>query len=49
MVIKVVAFDFGHTLVDERKDGMIPLEAGPVHLMPDVSDALQQLSIPLAV
>src|SRR5271165_2399048 len=47
--LRVVAFDFGHTLVDERKDGTIPLETRPVHLMPDVYETLPQISPPLAV
>ena len=49
MVIKVVAFDFGHTLIDERKDGTVPLDSRCIHLMPDVSEALPFLSLPLAV
>ena len=40
MVIKAVAFDFGHTLIDERKDDHIPLESSPIHLMPEVSEVL---------
>lgn len=49
MVIKAVAFDFGHTLVDEQKDASISLESRPVHLMPGVSEILLHLVIPLAV
>lgn len=49
MVIKAVAFDFGHTLVDEQKDASISLESRPVHLMPGVSEILPYLVIPLAV
>jgi FMN phosphatase YigB (HAD superfamily) len=49
MVIRAVAFDFGHTLIDERKDGTISLESRPIHLMPGVSEVLPQISIPLAV
>jgi FMN phosphatase YigB (HAD superfamily) len=48
-MIKAVAFDFGHTLVDEEKDATIPLEARPVHLMPWVTEILPQVPIPLAV
>ena len=49
MVIRAVAFDFGHTLVDEEKDASIPLESRPVHLMPEVSEVLPHVRIPLAV
>jgi hypothetical protein len=49
MVIKAVAFDFGHTLIDERKDGNLPLDSRPIHLMPGVSEVLPFLSLPLAV
>jgi FMN phosphatase YigB (HAD superfamily) len=49
MVIKAVAFDFGHTLIDERKDGDVPLDSRPIHLMPEVSEVLPFLALPLAV
>ena len=49
MVIKSVAFDFGHTLIDERKDGDVPHESRPVHLMTEVSEVLPFLPLPLAV
>jgi FMN phosphatase YigB (HAD superfamily) len=49
MVIRAVAFDFGHTLVDEQKDASIPLELRPIHLMPGVSEILPHIRIPLAV
>jgi FMN phosphatase YigB (HAD superfamily) len=49
MVIQAVAFDFGHTLMDERKDDNVPLESRPIHLMPEVSEVLPFLSLPLAV
>jgi FMN phosphatase YigB (HAD superfamily) len=49
MVIKAVAFDFGHTLIDERKDADVPLESRPIHLMPVVSEVLPFLPVPLAV
>lgn len=42
---KLIAFDFGHTLVDER----LPLETEPVALMPGVLNAVQNISLPLAV
>jgi hypothetical protein len=40
MVIKAVAFDFGHTLIDERKDDNVPLASRPIHLMPEVCEVL---------
>lgn len=49
MDVKVVAFDFGHTLIDERRDGDIALASRPVHLMPEVPETLPQISFPLAV
>jgi FMN phosphatase YigB (HAD superfamily) len=44
--IKVIAFDVGHTLIDERIDAatFVP----PVHAMPHVADALLQMDLPLA-
>jgi len=42
-LIRAVAFDFGHTLVDEEKDASIPLESRPIHLMPDVTQTLPHL------
>jgi FMN phosphatase YigB (HAD superfamily) len=42
-----IAFDWGHTVMDERRDEHIPLEARPVHLMPGVADVLPQLRLPL--
>lgn len=49
MVIRALAFDFGHTLVDEQRDEDIPLESRPVHLIPEVAEILPRISIPLAV
>jgi FMN phosphatase YigB (HAD superfamily) len=49
MVINAVAFDLGHTLIDERKDGDVPLDSRPIHLMPEVSKVLPILALPLAV
>ena len=48
-LIRVVAFDFGHTLVDEEKDASVPLESRPVHLMPEVPEILVRIPIPMAV
>ena len=49
MAIRAVAFDFGHTLIDEQRDRTIPFESRPIHLMPEVSKTLPGMSIPLAV
>jgi hypothetical protein len=49
MVIKAVAFDFGHALIDERKDDNVPLASRPIHLMPEVCEGYPFLSLPLAV
>jgi FMN phosphatase YigB (HAD superfamily) len=49
MIIKAVAFDFGHTLVDEQKDASISLELRPIHLMPWVSEILPIIPTRLAV
>jgi HAD superfamily hydrolase (TIGR01509 family) len=49
MTPKAVAFDWGHTLMDERRDAEIPLDTRPVHLMPGVADVLPRLTQPLAV
>jgi hypothetical protein len=48
-LIRVVAFDFGHTLVDEEKDASVPLESRPVHLMPEVPEILLRIPVPMAV
>jgi FMN phosphatase YigB (HAD superfamily) len=49
VILKAVAFDFGHTLVDERKDEAIPLASRPVYLMPHVLKILPQVPFPMAV
>ena len=38
--VKVLALDWGHTLMDERRDRHIPLDDRPAHLMPGVREAL---------
>ncbi len=48
-ILKVIAFDFGHTLMDERKDADMPLETRPVHLMPEVLEVLPQLPLSMAL
>jgi FMN phosphatase YigB (HAD superfamily) len=49
MNLKAVAFDLGHTLMDERRDAHVPIETRPVHLMPGVSGMFPKLTLPLAV
>lgn len=49
MPLKAIAFDWGHTLMDERRDEHIPLDTRPVYLMPGVADVLPQLTVPLAL
>ncbi|HUI83953.1 MAG TPA: HAD family hydrolase [Candidatus Binatia bacterium] len=49
MLLKAIAFDWGHTLMDERQDEHIPLGDRPVHLMSGVADVLPQLTLPLAL
>jgi FMN phosphatase YigB (HAD superfamily) len=49
MPLKAVAFDWGHTVMDERRDRDVPLEARPVHLMPGVSEVLPRIELPMAL
>ena len=49
MPLRAIAFDWGHTLMDERQDEHIPLDIRPIYLMPGVADVLPQLTLPLAV
>jgi len=49
MLLKAVAFDWGHTVVDENRDVDIPLDVRPVHLMPGVSEVLPRIALPLAL
>jgi HAD superfamily hydrolase (TIGR01509 family) len=49
MPLKAVAFDWGHTVMDECRDGDVPLDARPVHLMPGVAEVLPQIALPLAL
>jgi FMN phosphatase YigB (HAD superfamily) len=46
---KAVAFDWGHTVMDERRDADVPLDVRPVHLMPGVSEVLPEIALPLAL
>src|SRR5262245_18577798 len=47
--LRLVTFDFGRTLVEERKEAAVPIESRPVDLMPDVLEALPQVHLPMAV
>jgi HAD superfamily hydrolase (TIGR01493 family) len=49
MPLKAIAFDWGHTLMDERRDAEISLDTRPIHLMPGVVETLDQLDLPLAL
>ncbi len=49
MPLKAVSFDWGHTVMDECRDGEISLDLRPVHLMPGVSEVLPQIALPLAL
>jgi HAD superfamily hydrolase (TIGR01509 family) len=48
-MLKAVAFDWGHTIMDERHDVEIPLNKRPIHLMPGVREVLPRLPLPLAL
>src|SRR5262249_6660026 len=47
--MKAIAFDWGHTLIDERRDEHIPLDTRPVYVMPGVVEVVPRLTLPLAV
>jgi FMN phosphatase YigB (HAD superfamily) len=47
--VNIVALDWGHTLMDERRDRDVPLDDRPAHLMPGVREALGAIPLPLAV
>jgi FMN phosphatase YigB (HAD superfamily) len=49
MRLKTVAFDWGHTVMDERKDRDVPLDIRPIHVMPGVVHALERIHLPLAL
>ena len=49
MPLTAIAFDWGHTLIDERRDREIPLDRRPVCLMPGAAEVLPQLGLPLAL
>jgi FMN phosphatase YigB (HAD superfamily) len=47
--LMAVAFDWGHTVMNERLDADMPLRTRPVHLMPGVAEVLPRLAVPLAL
>jgi FMN phosphatase YigB (HAD superfamily) len=47
--LKAIAFDWGHTIMDEGRDADVPLATRPVHLMPGVSEVLPQITLPMAL
>jgi FMN phosphatase YigB (HAD superfamily) len=49
MSLKAVAFDWGHTVMDEIRDGEVPLDVRPIHLMPGVSEVVPRIALPLAL
>ena len=49
MQLKAIAFDWGHTVMDENRDREVPLDVRPIHLMPGVSEMLPHLAFPLAL
>jgi FMN hydrolase / 5-amino-6-(5-phospho-D-ribitylamino)uracil phosphatase len=49
MPLKAIAFDWGHTVTDECRDGDVPLDVRPVHLMPGVLEVLPKIALPLAL
>lgn len=49
MPLRAVAFDWGHTVMDERRDRDLPLAERPIHLMPGVAEVLPRIDLPLAL
>jgi FMN phosphatase YigB (HAD superfamily) len=49
MQLKAIAFDWGHTVMDENRDKEVPLGVRPIHVMPGVSEVLPHLALPLAL
>ncbi len=48
-MLKAVAFDWGHTLMDELAHRDIPLKSRPVVLMPGARTCLARIPLPMAV
>ena len=49
MRLKAIAFDWGHTVMNENREENVPLDMRPIHMMPGVSDVLPHLPLPLAL
>lgn len=49
MPLKAIAFDWGHTVIDENRDRDVPLDLRPVHLMPGVAEVFPRLAVPSAL
>ena len=47
--LMAVAFDWGHTVMDERRDADMALSLRPIHLMPGVPEVLPRIALPLAL
>lgn len=47
--VRAVALDFGHTIVDERLDILAREPHDEAHLMPGARDALEAITLPMAV
>ena len=49
MPLKVITFDWGHTLMDAHQDEHITVDTRPIYLMPGVADVRPQFTLLLAV
>jgi putative hydrolase of the HAD superfamily len=49
MAPTVIAFDFGHTVMDEVSDRKVPLHVRPIRFMPGVLEVLPGLAFALAL
>jgi FMN phosphatase YigB (HAD superfamily) len=48
-VLRAIAFDWGHTIMDEQRDRDVPLDVRPIHVMPGVLEVVPHLTCPLAL
>ncbi len=48
-MLRAIALDFGHTIIDERVDIVVEHEHRDEHLMPGVRQALADLTLPVAI
>lgn len=49
MQLKAIAFDWGHTVMDEDRDREVPVDVRLIHVMPGVTEVLPHLAFPLAL